>query len=222
MQGHAIVEDEDDCINVSYPLCIVSVFGTNSARSQKGYFKMRVCVCVSFDLCLPDAVLKVSCHCQSLRFSTFPWMYLLSGIFKDAEMAYITYMCINLFISVNTILITSILHFLGQISQHNPEVSINCLCMNAAVKSTLLCMTMNSWLKPTLFLYMLWYRVAEEWDGQTNLKYPVMCSVVKMCRVTLALQPRFFPPSFYPPPFSSVLSSCSSSRKSSSSCATPS
>uniref|UniRef100_A0A8C3B1G9 ATP binding cassette subfamily A member 12 n=1 Tax=Cyclopterus lumpus TaxID=8103 RepID=A0A8C3B1G9_CYCLU len=48
--------------------------------------------------------------------STFPWMYLLSGVFKDAEMAFITYVCINLFISVNTIMSTSILYFLGQIS----------------------------------------------------------------------------------------------------------
>lgn len=50
-------------------------------------------------------------------------MYLLSGIFKDAEMAFIIYVCINLFISVNTIMSTSILYFLGQISMRNPEVS---------------------------------------------------------------------------------------------------
>ncbi|XP_035533108.1 ATP-binding cassette sub-family A member 12 [Morone saxatilis] len=55
-------------------------------------------------------------------FATFPWMYLLSGVFKDAEMAFITYVCINLFISVNTIMSTSILYFLGQISMRNPEV----------------------------------------------------------------------------------------------------
>ncbi|XP_070770245.1 uncharacterized protein abca12 [Enoplosus armatus] len=55
-------------------------------------------------------------------FSTFPWMYLLSGVFKDAEMAFITYVCINLFISVNTIMTTSILYFLGQISLRSPEV----------------------------------------------------------------------------------------------------
>ncbi|KAL6100670.1 abca12 [Pungitius sinensis] len=53
--------------------------------------------------------------------STFPWMYLLSGIFKDSEMAFISYVCINLFISVNTIMSTSILFFLGQISIHNQE-----------------------------------------------------------------------------------------------------
>uniref|UniRef100_A0A8C4GMZ7 ATP-binding cassette, sub-family A (ABC1), member 12 n=1 Tax=Dicentrarchus labrax TaxID=13489 RepID=A0A8C4GMZ7_DICLA len=54
-------------------------------------------------------------------FATFPWMYLLSGVFKDAEMAFITYVCINLFISINTIMSTSILYFLGQISMRNPE-----------------------------------------------------------------------------------------------------
>uniref|UniRef100_A0A669B0Q2 ATP binding cassette subfamily A member 12 n=1 Tax=Oreochromis niloticus TaxID=8128 RepID=A0A669B0Q2_ORENI len=45
-------------------------------------------------------------------FSTFPWMYLFAGIFRDAEMAFISYVCINLFISVNTILTTCILYFL--------------------------------------------------------------------------------------------------------------
>ncbi|KAG7503728.1 ATP-binding cassette sub-family A member 12 [Solea senegalensis] len=55
-------------------------------------------------------------------FATFPWMYLLAGIFKDAEMAFITYVCVNLFISVNTIMSTSIFYFMGQISPQNPEL----------------------------------------------------------------------------------------------------
>ncbi|KAK7939643.1 hypothetical protein WMY93_002969 [Mugilogobius chulae] len=54
-------------------------------------------------------------------FSTFPWMYLMSTVFKDAEMAFITYVCINLFLSVNTIIPTSILYFMGQITQQNTE-----------------------------------------------------------------------------------------------------
>ncbi|XP_041858132.1 ATP-binding cassette sub-family A member 12 isoform X2 [Melanotaenia boesemani] len=56
-------------------------------------------------------------------FATFPWMYLLSGVFKHPEMAFITYVCINLFISINTIISTSVLYFLGQISKHNLEVT---------------------------------------------------------------------------------------------------
>ncbi|XP_008296369.1 ATP-binding cassette sub-family A member 12 [Stegastes partitus] len=55
-------------------------------------------------------------------FATFPWMYLLAGVFKDAEMAFLTYVCINLFITINTIMSTSILYFMGQISNHNPEI----------------------------------------------------------------------------------------------------
>uniref|UniRef100_A0A7N8YF53 ATP-binding cassette, sub-family A (ABC1), member 12 n=1 Tax=Mastacembelus armatus TaxID=205130 RepID=A0A7N8YF53_9TELE len=63
-------------------------------------------------------------------FATFPWMYLLSGLFKDPEMAFITYVCINLFISINTIISTSILYFLGQISTllrrpNTPHISNN-------------------------------------------------------------------------------------------------
>ncbi|PWA31216.1 hypothetical protein CCH79_00002910, partial [Gambusia affinis] len=55
-------------------------------------------------------------------FATFPWMYLLAGVFKDVEKAFITYVCINLFISTNTIITTSILYFLGQISMHKAEI----------------------------------------------------------------------------------------------------
>uniref|UniRef100_A0A673IZB5 ATP-binding cassette, sub-family A (ABC1), member 12 n=1 Tax=Sinocyclocheilus rhinocerous TaxID=307959 RepID=A0A673IZB5_9TELE len=55
-------------------------------------------------------------------FSTFPWMYLLSAVFKDTEMAFIGYVCINLFISVNTIISTSILYFLGQLNQNDQNV----------------------------------------------------------------------------------------------------
>uniref|UniRef100_A0A8C5HQW8 ATP-binding cassette, sub-family A (ABC1), member 12 n=1 Tax=Gouania willdenowi TaxID=441366 RepID=A0A8C5HQW8_GOUWI len=57
-------------------------------------------------------------------FSTFPWMYLLSGVFKDPETAFITYICINLFISTNTIVSTAVLHFISLIAQGNPEVRI--------------------------------------------------------------------------------------------------
>lgn len=46
-------------------------------------------------------------------------MYLLSAVFKDTEMAFIGYVCINLFISVNTIISTSILYFLGQLNQND-------------------------------------------------------------------------------------------------------
>ncbi|KAK7169397.1 hypothetical protein R3I93_005384 [Phoxinus phoxinus] len=55
-------------------------------------------------------------------FSTFPWMYLLSAIFKDTEMAFIGYVCINLFISINTIIATSIMYFLGQLNQNDLSI----------------------------------------------------------------------------------------------------
>lgn len=58
------------------------------------------------------------------RFASFPWMYLLTAMFKDAEMAFISYVCINLFISVNTIISTSIVYFLGQLNLHD-EVRVD-------------------------------------------------------------------------------------------------
>lgn len=65
-------------------------------------------------------------------------MYLFAGIFRDAEMAFIIYVCINLFISVNTILTTCILYFLGQISMHNPEVRLTVRIRGKLRKHTLL------------------------------------------------------------------------------------
>uniref|UniRef100_A0A3Q3JQ42 ABC transporter domain-containing protein n=1 Tax=Monopterus albus TaxID=43700 RepID=A0A3Q3JQ42_MONAL len=68
-------------------------------------------------------------------FATFPWMYLLSSVFKDAEMAFIIYVCINLFISINTITSTSILYFLSQISHTNLEAIKDTLnTLNCAFK----------------------------------------------------------------------------------------
>uniref|UniRef100_A0A8C7XP47 ATP-binding cassette, sub-family A (ABC1), member 12 n=1 Tax=Oryzias sinensis TaxID=183150 RepID=A0A8C7XP47_9TELE len=58
-------------------------------------------------------------------FSTFPWMYVLAGVFRDAETAFITYVCINLFLSTNTVMSTSILYFLGQVSSTHSEVIQN-------------------------------------------------------------------------------------------------
>ncbi|XP_051999206.1 glucosylceramide transporter ABCA12-like [Xyrauchen texanus] len=55
-------------------------------------------------------------------FATFPWMYLLSAVFKDTEMAFIGYVCINLFISINTIISTSIMFFLGQLNPNNQSI----------------------------------------------------------------------------------------------------
>uniref|UniRef100_A0A8C8DMQ6 ATP-binding cassette, sub-family A (ABC1), member 12 n=1 Tax=Oryzias sinensis TaxID=183150 RepID=A0A8C8DMQ6_9TELE len=58
-------------------------------------------------------------------FSTFPWMYVLAGVFRDAETAFITYVCINLFLSTNTVMSTSILYFLGQVSSTHSETLSN-------------------------------------------------------------------------------------------------
>ncbi|XP_043931302.1 glucosylceramide transporter ABCA12 [Protopterus annectens] len=44
--------------------------------------------------------------------STLSWMYLLSGIFSNPEIAFIVYVCINLFIGINTIISTSVVYLL--------------------------------------------------------------------------------------------------------------
>ena len=50
-------------------------------------------------------------------------MYLLSSVFKDPEMAFISYVSLNLLISINTIISTAIVYFLGELNK-NDEVSV--------------------------------------------------------------------------------------------------
>ncbi|XP_072274644.1 glucosylceramide transporter ABCA12 [Pyxicephalus adspersus] len=45
-------------------------------------------------------------------YATFSWMYLIAGKFKNAGMAFITYVCINLFIGINTIISSSVVYML--------------------------------------------------------------------------------------------------------------
>lgn len=45
-------------------------------------------------------------------FSTLSWMYLLSGTFSNPEIAFIIYVCINLFLGINTIISASVVYLL--------------------------------------------------------------------------------------------------------------
>uniref|UniRef100_A0ABM5EKU5 Glucosylceramide transporter ABCA12 n=1 Tax=Pogona vitticeps TaxID=103695 RepID=A0ABM5EKU5_9SAUR len=47
-------------------------------------------------------------------YATFSWMYLLAGIFKETGMAFIVYVCINLFFGINTIITHSVVFLLSQ------------------------------------------------------------------------------------------------------------
>lgn len=51
---------------------------------------------------------------SSYRYATFSWMYLLAGIFNETGMAFIVYVCINLFFGINTIISHSIVFLLSQ------------------------------------------------------------------------------------------------------------
>lgn len=48
------------------------------------------------------------------RYATFSWMYLLAGVFKETGMAFIVYVCVNLFFGINTIITHSVVFLLSQ------------------------------------------------------------------------------------------------------------
>ncbi|XP_064420092.1 glucosylceramide transporter ABCA12 [Latimeria chalumnae] len=56
-------------------------------------------------------------------YSSLAWMYLLAGIFKDSEMAFISYVCINLFIGINTIISSSVIYFLTWFNTENQNLA---------------------------------------------------------------------------------------------------
>ncbi|KAM9548914.1 glucosylceramide transporter ABCA12-like [Guaruba guarouba] len=47
-------------------------------------------------------------------YSTFSWMYLLAGFFKETGMAFIVYVCVNLFFGINTIITHSVVFLISQ------------------------------------------------------------------------------------------------------------
>uniref|UniRef100_A0A8C6ZDT4 ATP binding cassette subfamily A member 12 n=1 Tax=Nothoprocta perdicaria TaxID=30464 RepID=A0A8C6ZDT4_NOTPE len=47
-------------------------------------------------------------------YATFSWMYLLAGFFKETGMAFIVYVCVNLFFGINTIITHSVVFLLSQ------------------------------------------------------------------------------------------------------------
>ncbi|XP_068052641.1 glucosylceramide transporter ABCA12 [Anomalospiza imberbis] len=47
-------------------------------------------------------------------YASFSWMYLLAGLFKETGMAFIVYVCVNLFFGINTIITHSVVFLLSQ------------------------------------------------------------------------------------------------------------
>ncbi|KAM6269041.1 glucosylceramide transporter ABCA12 [Porphyrio hochstetteri] len=47
-------------------------------------------------------------------YATFSWMYLLAGVFKETGMAFIVYVCVNLFFGINTIITHSVVFLISQ------------------------------------------------------------------------------------------------------------
>uniref|UniRef100_A0A4W2CL05 ATP binding cassette subfamily A member 12 n=1 Tax=Bos indicus x Bos taurus TaxID=30522 RepID=A0A4W2CL05_BOBOX len=68
-------------------------------------------------------------------YATFSWMYLLAGFFHDTGMAFITYVCINLFFGINSIVSLSVVYFLSK-EKPNDEC-FGLLGVNGAGKTTI-------------------------------------------------------------------------------------
>lgn len=51
-------------------------------------------------------------------------MYLLAGLFHETGMAFITYVCINLFFGINSIVSLSVVYFLSKEKPNDPVRSL--------------------------------------------------------------------------------------------------
>ncbi|ELK17237.1 ATP-binding cassette sub-family A member 12, partial [Pteropus alecto] len=57
-------------------------------------------------------------------YATFSWMYLLAGLFHETGMAFITYVCINLFFGINSIVSLSVVYFLSKEKPNDPTLEL--------------------------------------------------------------------------------------------------
>ncbi|XP_049624392.1 LOW QUALITY PROTEIN: glucosylceramide transporter ABCA12 [Suncus etruscus] len=57
-------------------------------------------------------------------YATFSWMYLLAGLFRETGMAFITYVCINLFFGINSIVSLSVVYFLSKEKPNDPTLEL--------------------------------------------------------------------------------------------------
>uniref|UniRef100_G3U7M5 ATP binding cassette subfamily A member 12 n=1 Tax=Loxodonta africana TaxID=9785 RepID=G3U7M5_LOXAF len=53
-------------------------------------------------------------------YATFSWMYLLAGFFHETGIAFITYVCVNLFFGINSIVSLSVVYFLSKEKPNDP------------------------------------------------------------------------------------------------------
>lgn len=53
-------------------------------------------------------------------------MYLLAGLFHETGMAFITYVCVNLFFGINSIVSLSVVYFLSKEKPNDPVRSSIC------------------------------------------------------------------------------------------------
>ncbi|XP_006867848.1 PREDICTED: ATP-binding cassette sub-family A member 12 [Chrysochloris asiatica] len=57
-------------------------------------------------------------------YATFSWMYLLAGLFHETGIAFITYVCVNLFFGINTIVSLSVVYFLSKEKPNDPTLEL--------------------------------------------------------------------------------------------------
>ncbi|XP_019488478.1 PREDICTED: ATP-binding cassette sub-family A member 12 [Hipposideros armiger] len=57
-------------------------------------------------------------------YATFSWMYLLAGLFHETGMAFITYVCLNLFFGINSIVSLSVVYFLSKEKPNDPTLEL--------------------------------------------------------------------------------------------------
>ncbi|XP_012411009.1 glucosylceramide transporter ABCA12 [Trichechus manatus latirostris] len=57
-------------------------------------------------------------------YATFSWMYLLAGLFHETGIAFITYVCVNLFFGINSIVSLSVVYFLSKEKLNDPTLEL--------------------------------------------------------------------------------------------------
>nr|XP_012612232.2 ATP-binding cassette sub-family A member 12 [Microcebus murinus] len=92
-------------LSVHFSMCVIAIFKYRAFYSENNYGAVSLLLLL-------------------FGYATFSWMYLLAGLFHETGMAFITYVCVNLFFGINSIVSLSVVYFLSKEKPNDPTLEL--------------------------------------------------------------------------------------------------
>uniref|UniRef100_A0A8C5V2F7 ATP binding cassette subfamily A member 12 n=1 Tax=Microcebus murinus TaxID=30608 RepID=A0A8C5V2F7_MICMU len=91
--------------DMHFSMCVIAIFKYRAFYSENNYGAVSLLLLL-------------------FGYATFSWMYLLAGLFHETGMAFITYVCVNLFFGINSIVSLSVVYFLSKEKPNDPTLEL--------------------------------------------------------------------------------------------------